>query len=257
MKPASEAPLVLRGSAARHVMPLGEGGERDVHVWWASRDVPRERQGELEALLDDTERERAARFKRDELARRFRAGRGILREILAAQLRVDPRSFHYELEERGKPFLPGSGLHFSLSDSGPLVAVAVTRMAPLGVDVERAHASRDFDSLMERVLSPRELAWCLEFTDGARVNAFYRIWTRKEALLKATGEGISRSLRAITVVGDGARGSPRVEREEGDGASWSLVDFDPAEGFAGAVALRAREVGFTTSIWPDPHSPLR
>lgn len=251
MKPPSETPLVLRGST---VPRIGTLGERDVHVWWASRDVSPERQRALEDLLDETERQRAARFKRDELSRRFRAGRGILREILAAELRADPRSFHYELEERGKPFLPGAGLHFSLSDSGPLVAIAVTRLVALGVDAELAHASRDFDSLMERVLSPRELAWCLDFTADARVSAFYRIWTRKEALLKATGEGISRSLRAITVIGDDARGSPRVERKEGDGASWSLVDFEPAEGFAGAVALRAREVAFTTSIWSDARS---
>jgi 4'-phosphopantetheinyl transferase len=252
MSALSRGPLVLRWPATRRVPPPREDG---VHVWCASRDVASPRQRELEALLDDTERERARRFLRDELARRFAAGRGILREILGAYLRADPRSLRFDVEERGKPFLRDAELQFSLSDSGPMLAVAVTAIGAVGVDVERIEHPRDLDELMERTLSARELAWCRAFGPEGCLAPFYRIWTRKEALLKATGEGISRELRAIDVVADDARGSPSVrrdgEREEPGAAPWRLVDFEPADGYVGAVALRSGVFELTTAAWGD------
>lgn len=242
-----ETPLVLVPPSSRRVVLPAEGS---VQVWCASRDVDERRQTELVALLDDAELARMRRFLRPQLGRRFAAGRGIVREILGATLGRDPRGIRFEVGPEGKPFLPGNEVQFNVSDSNALLALALTRSTPVGVDVEHIALPRDLDGLIERVFSPRERDWWLGREPASRLASFYRVWTRKEALLKATGEGIRRELAAISVVGRDASGSPRLEREpERDGDAWTLLDFDPAEGFAGALALRGPVRELTIGAW--------
>lgn len=242
-----EPPLRLVPPRAGGIEALGP---RSVHVWCASRDVDERRQAELAALLDDAELARMRRFVRPELGRRFAAGRGTAREILGSYLDRDPRSIRFEVSSEGKPFLPGGEIHFNLSDSGALLALALARNDPIGVDVERIEAPRDLEGLLERVFAARELAWWRTRAAETRLADFYRVWTRKEAVLKATGEGIRRELAAICVVGDDEHGSPKLAREpERDGDAWTLLDFVPAEGFAGALAWRGPSRDVAVRSW--------
>ncbi len=150
----------------------------EAHVWKIDLDrAPLD-----ESALDDEERRRAAAFRFEDLRRRYVAAHTALHAILSryttAPLRI-ARAAH------GKPYLVDSPLRFSLSHSGDLALVAVAREVDLGVDVERIAPNRDVIALARRFFPPDEAAAVVRDP-----SAFYRLWTRREAYLKATGLGI-------------------------------------------------------------------
>jgi 4'-phosphopantetheinyl transferase len=146
---------------------------------------------------------------------------------------------------QGKPALAGvwsaSGWHFNLAHSLDLALLAVTRSGPVGVDVERIRPLRDVDQLVSRFFSPRESAAFQALPAEQKPDAFFRLWTRKEAWLKATGEGIAESLGRVEVSflpGEPARllslpGGPAAL------SGWRLHDLDPGPGFIAALAVVA------------------
>ncbi len=217
----------------------------DVQVWGAWLDV---RSGEMSGLwssLSPEERERAGRFALERDRVRFVAARGSLRAILGSCLGTEPRKIEFAYSAKGKPLLAGdltrSGLQFNLAHSGGLGIFAVARHGAVGVDVEQVRAVPDLTGLIERFFSARECAEIGKLSGEAQAMAFFRIWTRKEAWLKATGEGITGSPQSIDILG------PPVE-EEGCGAPgdrlrdarFSLHDLQPAPGFVGALAVAPR-----------------
>jgi 4'-phosphopantetheinyl transferase len=181
-------------------------------VWSVELGQPAARVTELEALLSDDERERAAR-----LADRSRwvVARAALRTVLARELRAAPETLRFALGAHGKPELPGAGLRFNLSHSGDRALIAVAG-AEVGVDVERtARRSR----AVERTLTAGERA---ALTGRDRHVELLRIWCRKEALAKALGGGLGWAPEDF----DTTRPHGHV-----------LADLDPGEGYVGAVAL--------------------
>jgi 4'-phosphopantetheinyl transferase len=238
--------------AAPDVLPLTAN---DAHVWAAPLEVPPEVQTRLAATLSADERERAARFKFENLRHRFITGRGRLREILGRYLNTDPATLEFAYCNHGKPSLaskgPGTEIQFNLAHSSELALFAFTRAGEIGVDVERIRPVKDMEELVARFFSPRETGLFREVAADDRPAAFFNLWTRKEAMLKATGEGIAGSLDSIEVTllpGEPAR----VVRIAGDAQSatqWSLRELSPAEGFVGAVAVRAREVRVQCWQW--------
>src|SRR5262249_30459782 len=144
----------------------------------------------------------------------------------------------------GKPSLTAkfadAGIHFNLAHSDDLALFAFTRAGEVGVDVEWIRPLKDMEELVARFFSARESELFRELAASERPAAFFNLWTRKEAMLKATGEGIAGSLSAIEVTllpGEPAR----VMRIAGDAqaaAQWSLSELSPVEGFVGAVAVR-------------------
>jgi 4'-phosphopantetheinyl transferase len=194
------------------------------HVWAASLCVSPRALSRLAAMLSPAERERAERFRFELDGRRFIAGRSLLRRILGCYLRAEPSDIEFEYGPHGKPCLAGrfaeSGLLFNLAHCENLALVAVTRHSMIGVDIERVRPLPDADELASRFFSPREHARYRGIPSGKRPAAFFNIWTRKEAWLKATGEGIACSL-------DQAEPAER----------WQLHDLTPAQGFTGALAI--------------------
>lgn len=202
-------------------------------VWWAAPVAP-EAAPALVALLDEHERERLARFRRSADRARYLATHALARLVLAAPDGVAPGALVFDRTcrcgaQHGKPVLPG-GPGFSLSHAGDLVGVAVRPDGAVGLDVEQVRPVADLDALAEHVRSPAEHA-----RGGADPAAFFRLWTRKEALVKATGEGLASPMTAITLATDGAA----VERWTGPGAPtgpmW-LHDLTPAPDHPAAVA---------------------
>jgi 4'-phosphopantetheinyl transferase len=197
-------------------------------VWWAAPVDP-ERAPALVGLLDAHERERLARLRRPADRARYLAAHALARLVLggsgraAAALRFD-RTCRCGAAH-GRPVLPaGPGL--SLSHAGDLAGVAVRPAGAVGLDVERVRALADLAAMTAHVHSPAELA-----RGGAPDHAaFFRTWTRKEALLKATGDGLSQPMAAITLAPDGT-----VERWPGRGSAW-LRDLSPAPDHPAAVA---------------------
>src|SRR5262249_46751920 len=141
----------------------------------------------------------------------------------------------------GKPSLAGrDDLHFNFSDSGSLGCLAVSTSGPLGVDIERCR-ERDYIGLADRYFSASEYPILEAMPDTEHGPAFFRGWTRKEAFLKAVGSGLSTRLDAfdVTIQPDEPcqiiRIDPSIDTDVG---AWKLASFEPAPGYAGAVALR-------------------
>jgi 4'-phosphopantetheinyl transferase len=202
-------------------------------VWWAAPLAP-DSVPALVDLLDEHERDRLARFRRPADRARYLAAHALARLVLAPLIGRDAGDLAFDRtcrcgEPHGKPVLPG-GPGFSLSHAGDLVGVAVRPDGPVGLDVEQARAVADLAALADHVGSPTERA-----RGDAEATAFFRMWTRKEALLKATGDGLGAPMTAITLAAD----RPAVERWTGPsappGPMW-LHDLTPAPGHPAAVA---------------------
>lgn len=154
-------------------------------------------------LLSPDERERAARFGVLEARRQFVFGRAFLRQLLGACLRIDPAAVALVYQPRGKPVVAqataGKNLRFNLSHSGCLVAMALAWGREVGVDIEQLQHLDDCELLAERIFSTRELCELRALPKPLQQEAFFNGWTRKEAYLKATGEGLTDALPAIEV----------------------------------------------------------
>jgi 4'-phosphopantetheinyl transferase len=194
------------------------------HVWALTLRISLEALRRLAYTLSPDEVERAERFRFDLDRQRFIAGRGLLRRILGRYLSAEPSDIEFDYGPNGKPSLAGdfarSGLIFNLAHCEDLALVAVIRRGMIGVDVERVRSLPDADDLASRFFSPRERSRYRDCQFGKRPAAFFNIWTRKEAWLKATGEGIGCELDKV---------------EPAD--LCRLHDLAPAAGFAGALAL--------------------
>lgn len=177
-------------------MPPPPPGQID--VWWLPITSLAPSLPDLGGCLSPAEQARRDRFVRPEDQVRFAICRASLRHLLAAYTGGAPAAIAFELGERGKPFLAGHPVEFNLSHSGDWGVVAIGRR-PLGVDVERMKPIREFDLLVERYFSPDEQRQMAAFDPADRIAAFYRAWSRKEAFMKATGEGLHLTTTSFTV----------------------------------------------------------
>lgn len=193
-------------------------------------------------VLSRTERERAQRFATATLTRRWSRARSGLRRVVAAYAGVEPEALSIEPaacvhcgELHGKPYLadpPLDWLRFNLSHSGDLAAVAVAHGREVGVDVEATRAGRRMEGIAGRWFNDDEAARLEGLEGPEQEELFYRLWSRKEAYLKATAEGIAGSLAAF----DGLRLEPP------DGAAgWEFADLEVPAGYAGALAVAPPE----------------
>jgi 4'-phosphopantetheinyl transferase len=170
----------------------------------AHLDVPRHRLEELRATFAPREEERFQSFATDALRSRWGTARGALREVLGAALGCDPREVGFRYGAHGKPQLAGSLLHFNISHSGAVAVIALAHVE-VGVDVELPRPRRT-DAIARRFYAPGEIERLFAIEDAAaRADAFFRLWTCKEAFLKVTGEGLSRSTRSYEIAPDRSR----------------------------------------------------
>lgn len=184
--------------------------------------------------LSPDEAARAARFvfEKDRIA--YRIGRGRLREILGTLTGATPGALRFTYGDHGKPALPG-GPAFSLSHSGGLACLAVADRA-LGVDIE-AHREIE-EGVAERFFSPTEYAALSALPAPGWTDGFFRCWTRKEAVVKAMGDGLSIPLDRFDVT-LGPAEPPRMTRLDpahGAAAGWRLAHLDLGPGLTGALA---------------------
>jgi 4'-phosphopantetheinyl transferase len=217
-------------------------------VWWAHRQDASAR---LAELLDETEQGRRAAYRRAEDRERFVVGCALANTVLARYSGRRPADVRFDRacaacgRPHGKPVATGLGLEHSVSHSGDLVAVAVAR-SPVGVDVEqldgrsRPVGGGDPQALARLVLGEDERAALAAVRPSARAHAFLVAWTRKEAVTKATGDGMRVSFSDVVVAVDG--GAPRV-------VSWpyprppetvSLRDLETETGYVAAIAVIGR-----------------
>lgn len=220
-----------------------EAGE--IHVWRVALDPPPPVVAELAALLSPDETARAERFHFPRHRRRYSVGRGVLRRLLGAYLGVDPRRLRFAYGERDKPRLaePATRLEFNLSNSSDLALIATGEGGELGVDLEALRPMDDALAISERFFSASERTALAACPAGERDDAFFRCWTRKEAYVKAVGDGIALGLDRFDVSlepGAAAR-FVALEGDPGRAADWSLYHLDPGPGYVGALAVPGRD----------------
>ncbi len=197
-------------------------------------------------LLSDAERVRASRFAFDRDARRFIAARARLRQLLAARLGVRPALVELVYGPHGKPALAGAGvdsdLRFNVSHRDDVAVYAFASGREIGIDVEAIRMIRDADAIAARLFSRREKEAYRALEPRDKPLGFFNCWTRKEAFVKALGDGLSYPLDRLEV--SLAPGEPvrilRVDHTPGDDCGWRLVAFPPAAGFVAAVVAECR-----------------
>ena len=156
--------------------------------------------GHLERGISEQENEKAGRFAFTEDKRAYVAAHWLKRRMLSrADPSIEPLSWHFEYGMHGKPLVTERGdLHFNLSHCKGLVACALRHDGPVGIDVEFINRPAPLE-VVRHYFSPSEAAWWLVQPETMKNKAFFKIWTMKEAFVKATGDGLSRPLRDFSV----------------------------------------------------------
>ena len=216
-------------------------------VWIVPVDLPPEVVARCQDVLDDSERARAAAFLHRRDRKRYTVAHGALRILAARELRVTPSALRWDHGPHGKPELadPWSGLSVSLSHSADLVAVAISVGRAVGVDIQHLVPRLDVVAMSARFYPPAESAYIAAGRDAsARTDRFTRLWSRKEAVVKAAGGRLWPNLR-VTVLGRGV-----VRCADPPGAH-RVADVPAPAGFRAAVALAgAAPFAVQAMAWP-------
>jgi 4'-phosphopantetheinyl transferase len=199
-----------------------------IHLWEINLDAFR-----FEDVLSPDERARAARFRFEIHRNRFVAGRLALRRLLGAYLGASPCDVVFNYSPAGKPSVPGSTINFNLAHSEAHAHLVVGFERKLGVDVEAIRAIDDMTSVAQHSFSKDEFGRWSGLPEKERVAAFYRCWTRKEAVLKATGEGIAHRLKSFDVAFEPGSAAAILRGPE---SNWTLLDTSREPDIAGAIA---------------------
>lgn len=209
-------------------------------VWWAT---PLAEPDGFVDLLTASERERYLSYRQESDRSRFITGRVLAKTLVGRRLGRFAREVEFDASctdcdrQHGPPRVPGSAIRLSISHSGELVGVALTEGAPIGLDVERAGRKAD-DALLEYALNEDELAGLRGLPAEQRAEEFFRYWTRKEALMKATGRGLRIPLRAITLAPPGTPPALVSSTDPSLSADTAqLADLCPQDGYRAAVAV--------------------
>jgi 4'-phosphopantetheinyl transferase len=251
-------PESTEANAVSHWCPCAEAPEireTEAHLWLVELDLVSQRLGDLSSILSDDERHRAARFHKQVDAERFATARASLRCILGSYLRLAPDRLRFIYDGYGKPHLSDSvgsaPIHFSVSHSAALALVGVVLNRKIGVDLERVRADVEVTDLAARFFSRREAEILRALTGEEQLETFFRCWTRKEAYLKARGQGLSYGLDRVEVTLNShepvailsAADDPEVSRH------WTLLHLAPALGYIGAAAGEDRNLKFRFFRW--------
>jgi 4'-phosphopantetheinyl transferase len=233
-----------------------ELADDEVHVWRASLDLPTSRVESLWQTLGDDEQRRALRFyfKRDRT--RFIVRRGLRRAILGCYLARSPASLCFCYNTYGKPALDVSyelePLSFNVSYTNGLALYVIARNRAIGVDIEYIRKDIEYEAIAEYFFSPAERSVLQALPITLRQTAFFTFWTRKEAYVKAHGEGLSLPLDQFDVTLDpGETGKlPNVNNNPNEAARWSLCDLSPGHGCIAALVVEG--CGWRLACWQWP-----
>jgi 4'-phosphopantetheinyl transferase len=224
---------------------LGDGSRSCGALVLFSLEAPDADREQFASLLSGEEAARAARFLADIHRQHFVVAHARLRQLLAAPLGLAPEAIAFGAGPHGKPELAGtgakSGLHFNLSHSDGVGLVGWSWNRQIGVDVEVWRTMRDAAALVRRFFSPAEGTAWEALPEGERQEAFFNLWTRKEAYIKALGRGLSLPLDSFDVSHQSSAGARllRPSALAADGRPWSLAAPAGEPGLSLAVVLEA------------------
>jgi 4'-phosphopantetheinyl transferase len=235
-------------SAGPGIEAPGNLPENEVHLWRLDLAAAAASEERWRQVLSPDERARAGRFRFARDRQSFTATRAVLRIILGGYGAGDPGTLVFEYGDKDKPSLARSGLDpnnspkridFNISHSGAVALLAFARGRALGVDVEQIRNDRDAEAIARRFFSEREQRELAGFNASETLRGFFRCWTRKEAFIKARGEGLSIPLSdfdvSIKPLDENALLATRPDPSEA--ARWSLRDVPGGEGYEAALCV--------------------
>lgn len=209
-----------------------------IEVWLAPLDIPAHHLEHCLALLSPDEKTRAERmyFERDR--RRSAVARAMLRVLLARHVAMAPAEIAFSLGPHGKPYVAAAPepLHFNVSHSAERAIYAISRNCALGVDIEYTDRDVAHEGIAERFFSAREHAELQRVAPADRKRAFFACWTRKEAVVKATGDGLRLPLDQIEVTVSPDEQPRLISIPGGRAADWTLHAADAGSGYVATVA---------------------
>jgi 4'-phosphopantetheinyl transferase len=214
----------------------------EIHLWSLSVVKPEALRKDLHRTLSRDERERAARFHFEQHRNAYTVARGILRLILSHYVKIEPERIEFTYSAKGKPALHSVPIYFNVSHSRDVALYAVAREPKLGVDVEYVHPMPELEKVARRFFSTAEYNDLLMLDRHQRCEGFFRCWTRKEAYIKAMGDGLCAPLDQFQVTLS-AQQPARFVTIQGDqtlASKWSLFDWKVGDCYAAAVAIYGR-----------------
>jgi 4'-phosphopantetheinyl transferase len=230
---------VIEASARDLVLPRNE-----VHIWSASLELNAEELECLQAALAPDELDRAAQFRFPHGRRQFIAARGLLRQVLSLYCHLEPAALHFRGNAFGKPEFPAMfktetrDLRFNYSHSQMFAVFAIAQGREVGVDVEFVRPNVAIEQIAQRFFSRNESAALRAMPATQHPEYFFKVWTTKEAYVKARGQGIRIPFDSFEVF-PVEEGSSAVTGE--DGKCWGLHLFSPAPGFVASVASEGQQ----------------
>lgn len=230
-------------------------GQEEIHVWRADLNVNQQLLEALEDTLEMKERHRANRFHFEKDRRHFISARGILKIILGRYLKLKPKRLKLVYTTHGKPKIANEMDHnylkFNLSHSHGLALYAITLGREIGIDIESVRANLSFEKIAKRFFSPLEFKMFSALPPSERIEGFFNCWTRKEAYIKAIGEGLSIPLNQFDVTLNPSD-EAKIVSIKGDpilASSWSLYALIPAPGYVGALAVEGKNLRIKYWMW--------
>jgi 4'-phosphopantetheinyl transferase len=230
-------------------------GAHEVHVWRQALDISARGAARLRAVLSTDEISRANAFRFEVDCNRFAVARGYLRTILSLYLLTDPAKIEFTYSTYGKPSIVApnaSEVCFNLAHSAALAVYAVTRNRDIGVDLEMVCSDFDRTEIAERFFASNEAAHLRSLPDAEQERAFFMCWTRKEALLKAKGVGLSQPLNEFQVIGEleESTGFLKTRGDTNEFAGWSMKTIDLRSDYVAAIAVKGND--WNLSYWQMP-----
>jgi 4'-phosphopantetheinyl transferase len=220
--------------------------EDEVHLWRVDLEAIRADESRWQKVLSSDELTRASRFHFPRDRQRFVAARALLRMTLGSYLATNPGSLSFSYSKREKPSLgpenAGFGVTFNLSHSGGIALFAFTRRREIGVDVEQVRSDFDLETIARRFFSAREQSQLADLPAQEKVEAFFRCWTRKEAYIKATGDGLSLPLSRFDVSLAAAEQNALLATrpDSAEAGHWLLREVPAGSGYIAALCVRGQ-----------------
>ncbi len=219
-----------------------------IHLWCAPLDPQPKTVADLERSLSADERERADRFRFDRHRRQYVVSRGLLRNLLSGYLGQRPSSLTFVYGPKGKPDLAAEAerdLQFNVAHSGERVLIGITRRRPVGVDIEEMRPMPDAEAIASSFFSAVEAEALCSVDAQRKDETFFNCWTRKEAYIKAIGDGLSVPLDRFDLTllpGEEAK-MLRLDGDPAKAERWMLRHLQPASGYIGALAIEEHGLG--------------
>lgn len=227
-------------------------GRERVHIWCTELDSYGQQSQADAHILEASELERANRFHFTGDRAKFILRRVVLRKLLGYYLRIDPCDIRYKTNESGKLALDeqfNSNLQFTLSVSGELALIACAEERQIGIDLEKVRTGVDVILIAERFFSSREASILSSLPAGQQIQGFYNCWTRKEAVVKALGRGLSLALDSFDVSLTPGEPARILDAREAalEALRLTLQDIAPADGYTAALAVEG--LGWQAELW--------